>query len=186
MRSLLKELSLGERASLSEQASQQLVACSLWQEARHVCLFVSYGVEIETRFLLMTAWNQEKNVYLPKCWPHEPGSMDFFLCKGYGELRSGQFGILEPSEEIAVQERALKSFAPPDLILVPGLAFTPGGLRLGKGGGYYDRFMAKEICRNSTRIGFAFGLQVVESLPAEPWDLALHYLCTETGCAKTR
>lgn len=70
---------------------------------------------------------------------------------------------------------------PPDLIVVPGVAFDRHGYRLGMGGGYYDRLFARPEYTRSTRIGLAFGFQLVDFLPGEDWDLPIHALSTERG-----
>ncbi len=63
----------------------------------------------------------------------------------------------------------------PDVVLVPGLAFTVGGERLGQGGGWYDRFLP-EVRPDCTKIGVCFAPQVVESLPVEPHDVRLDHV----------
>jgi 5-formyltetrahydrofolate cyclo-ligase len=60
----------------------------------------------------------------------------------------------------------------PDLVLVPGLAFTRDGHRLGRGGGFYDRLLAGRA-KEAVKIGICFELQLVESLPVEPHDIVL-------------
>ena len=68
------------------------------------------------------------------------------------------------------------------LILVPGLAFTRKGARLGRGGGYYDRFLA-QLPRETTKLGICFDLQLVDSLPSEPHDERVDGVITESGLA---
>lgn len=182
MKAVLAQLSPRQRAEFSQKAGRHLLASKIWIDSCNVCLFVSYGNEIETRTLLESAWQQGKNVYLPKCWTHKEGAMDFFLCCSSEDLQPGLYGIMEPSDKAIERGRLVES---PDIIIVPGLGFTPLGVRLGKGGGYYDRFMMREMCLPSKRIGFGFASQVVESLPVEAWDLVLHYICTESGLHRT-
>ena len=69
----------------------------------------------------------------------------------------------------------------PDLIVAPGLAFDRNGVRLGMGGGYYDRLLALPRHRDSLRIGLAYAFQIVDSLPREAWDVPVHAVCTEKG-----
>jgi 5-formyltetrahydrofolate cyclo-ligase len=66
------------------------------------------------------------------------------------------------------------------LILVPGLAFTRDGLRLGRGGGYYDRCLAG-LPASVIKLGVCFEIQVVETLPAEPHDQRVQAIVTENG-----
>lgn len=178
MRSRLQAMSAEDRLARSREASGYLIENALWQQASHICLFINYGAEINTGFLLQSAWEHGKHVYLPKCRPDEAGMMDFYLCRGMDDLQLGLFGIQEPRAEIACAAHALVS---PDLIIIPGLAFSLKGQRLGKGAGYYDRFMGAEPYRASTRVGFAYSLQIVDEVPVDAWDLPLHYLCTDSG-----
>jgi 5-formyltetrahydrofolate cyclo-ligase len=67
-----------------------------------------------------------------------------------------------------------------EVILVPGLAFTRAGLRMGRGGGHYDRLLAC-LPASTVRIGLCFGLQIREELPAEPHDMTMHRVVTEDG-----
>jgi len=67
-----------------------------------------------------------------------------------------------------------------DLILIPGLAFTRDGQRLGRGGGHYDRYLASLPAR-AMKLGVCFQCQLVESLPVEAHDQRLHAIVTENG-----
>ena len=71
----------------------------------------------------------------------------------------------------------LAEIVDPDLILTPLLAFDRFGGRLGRGGGYYDRFLEKGF--TCPRVGLCFEFQLVESLPLAPWDQRVNYICTE-------
>ena len=66
----------------------------------------------------------------------------------------------------------------PDVVVVPGLAFTADGERLGQGGGWYDRFLP-QVRADCTTIGVCFGPQVVDSLPTEPHDVRLDHVVTD-------
>lgn len=68
----------------------------------------------------------------------------------------------------------------PDVVMVPGLAFTPAGQRLGQGGGWYDRFLPR-LRDDAVTIGVAFDEQIVESLPVEDHDIAVDVVVTESG-----
>lgn len=91
------------------------------------------------------------------------------------DLQRGSMNVWEPKPHCAsVEISAL------DIILVPGLAFTRGGLRLGRGGGYYDRLLAHTDCR-ARRIGIAYDLQIIDDIPVEPHDQRVHQIITESG-----
>jgi 5-formyltetrahydrofolate cyclo-ligase len=88
--------------------------------------------------------------------------------KGLDEknLRRGPMGIREPIDADVVEPKSVYAW------IIPGLAFTRGGKRLGYGGGWYDRFLASAP-KGAVKIGVAYSFQVVEDLPAEPHDVML-------------
>jgi 5-formyltetrahydrofolate cyclo-ligase len=69
----------------------------------------------------------------------------------------------------------------PDVVLVPGLAFTAAGGRLGQGGGWYDRFLASVDRSRCTIVGVAFAEQLVDTLPLEPHDVLMDLVVTDAG-----
>lgn len=75
----------------------------------------------------------------------------------------------------------------PMTLLVPLLACTPAGVRLGQGGGYYDRYLAERADRGDmTVVGCAWDCQVVDDLPTEPHDMALDWIATPTRLIRCR
>jgi 5-formyltetrahydrofolate cyclo-ligase len=72
-----------------------------------------------------------------------------------------------------------------DVVVVPGVAFTPAGARLGQGGGWYDRFLAA-VRPDCTSIGVGFDPQVVGALPTEAHDISLDLIVTESGAVDPR
>ena len=99
-----------------------------------------------------------------------PQTRDYGLARVVPEeLRPGRWGICEPPF-------SAKAVAPGDVDvwLVPGLAFTPDGRRLGYGGGYYDRLLAAAAhLGRVTSIGVAYPFQLLDDLPAEPHDMCV-------------
>ena len=89
------------------------------------------------------------------------------------ELAPGKFGVLEPASD------APESPGNWDLILVPGMAFDRRGGRLGRGRGYYDRFLS--IHRDILRVGICFDEQLVSSVPSEDHDIRMHALITPSA-----
>jgi 5-formyltetrahydrofolate cyclo-ligase len=93
----------------------------------------------------------------------------------FDDLQRGQMNVWEPKPHCPpVEIGAL------DLILVPGLAFTRDGARLGRGGGYYDRLLANPQCR-AQRIAIAFDVQIIDHIPIEDHDQRIHQIITESG-----
>ncbi len=79
------------------------------------------------------------------------------------------------------QPRASRPFCEKDeiaVVLVPGVAFTRGGVRLGRGAGFYDRFL--RLHSSALRVGIAFEVQMADELPFEEWDEKLDIVLTDT------
>jgi len=90
-----------------------------------------------------------------------------------GELEPGRFGVREPAADSPV-------VAPENVrvFLCPGVAFEPGGLRLGRGGGYYDRLLAGRAT-DALTIGVCLESQIVDAIPAEEHDIRMDLVVTE-------
>ncbi|MCB1277065.1 MAG: 5-formyltetrahydrofolate cyclo-ligase [Prosthecobacter sp.] len=91
------------------------------------------------------------------------------------DLQRGHMNVWEPRDHCpALDITAL------DVVLVPGLAFTRDGVRLGRGGGYYDRLLAHPTFRAQC-VAVAFDCQIIDQIPAESHDQRVHQLITESG-----
>ncbi len=124
--------------------------------------------EVETGEILRHALSIGKGV----CVPVSGEDLSLKLSKTDGEFTRGLYGIKEPAHPDFVD------FSFPDLILVPGLAFSEKGDRLGFGKGYYDRFLSEA---KGLKVGLCYGFQIVPSLPSEPHDVRLDAVITESG-----
>lgn len=117
---------------------QQLLTSNLLQNVKTVGVTASLPLEIDTRPLIRYLWQKGKKVYLAKAHNDEARTQDFVRYRPETELKRSAFGVLEVADPMASINNE------PDLLLVPGLAFAKkNGARLGFGGGYYDRFLAK-------------------------------------------
>lgn len=97
------------------------------------------------------------------------GTMEFRAWTPGAPLEQGPFGTLHPPRSAPVQH--------PDAFIAPLVAFDARLMRLGQGGGYYDRAFARY--EDAVRIGLAWSAQQVPTVPAEPWDVPLHCVLTE-------
>ena len=91
------------------------------------------------------------------------------------DLQRGAMNVWEPHAHCPPIDIAAL-----DIILVPGLAFTREGARLGRGGGYYDRLLSQPACR-AERIAVAFDVQIVDHIAVESHDQHIHQIITESG-----
>jgi 5-formyltetrahydrofolate cyclo-ligase len=108
------------------------------------------------------------------------GEMDFFPVESEDALVSGVFGIPAPPP-IGGQCGVRDGFS---LVVVPGLAFDRSGYRLGRGGGYYDRFLSRPVADRV--VGLAFSWQIVDEVPRDPWDIPVDAVVTEKGVIRVR
>ncbi len=173
-----KEQSLHDVQLLSSKAQNLLLSQKVWQEAQHVALYMPTQGEVQTQDLCTQAWGQGKKVFLPRCQQGKQGHMDFIACQNMQDLTVGKYGIVEPKQDIMASDQTTLQL---DILLIPGVAFTPKGQRIGYGGGYYDRFLQflnkdKVLC-----MGFAFSWQIVDALPTQEWDIPVQALVSDEG-----
>lgn len=106
----------------------------------------------------------------------ENGTLRFFPDGGVDGWVRGKYGLLEPRISPG-EEGRVDGF---DLVVVPGLAFDSMGRRLGKGFGYYDRFLSGRTARTMS-VGLAFSYQILPEVPVDPWDMPVDVVVTEEG-----
>lgn len=102
--------------------------------------------------------------------------MVFFLVRDEQQLCSGAFGVMEPD----VEHVSLPLYLPSGNVvpmLVPGVAFSKKGDRIGYGKGYYDRYIVRHPEVNT--VGICFTRQLLDDIPAESQDIAMHQIVTE-------
>jgi 5-formyltetrahydrofolate cyclo-ligase len=163
----------------TERHQKSLAACQLvanspeFAAARVVMLYLSMPTELDTASLALKAWQAGKTVVVPKVsWdqrrmlPVEISSLNSLTTSGPG-VREPESGKPVPVEFL-------------DLVIVPGLGFTPTGFRIGRGMGFYDRFLAQPGFMGVS-CGLAYEDQVVEELPVLDHDVPLSMLATNQG-----
>lgn len=155
--------------------AKQLFAQTCWQHARTVLAFSSLPDEPDTTALLRQTLADGKRLLLPRVTGN--GTMDWVEIADLSLLRRGAFGILEPPAALPCVQP--ENFPAP-LALVPCLAVRADGIRLGRGGGYYDRFLAQY---KSERRLLCPAALVFPDLPADSWDIrfAPQEILTEKG-----
>ncbi len=178
---LRNSLSVEDRATWAKSILQQLFALPQWKDAPLVCSYMSIRGEIDTSPILHRALTEEKSVALPCTLSGaDKGEMIFRVLSPHTPytLEPGRFGIPEPSPSSPV-------LSPKDLqgslVLLPGLAFDLEGYRLGYGGGYYDRFLAKATALgvSFTTVALAYSPLVTAHLPHEAHDHPAHIIIDE-------
>jgi 5-formyltetrahydrofolate cyclo-ligase len=122
-------------------------------------------------------------VYLPRV--DSAGSMQFVRIESdwAARLVAGPRGVLQPEDGYGHPFSALT--ANDVIVVMPGLAFDQSGRRLGRGGGYYDRFLAQQGLENSVKIGVCWSMQLVQAVPTDLHDVRTDWVCYERGVVKT-
>ena len=134
--------------------------------ARTVAVFAALPDEPATDEVL-ARWASTRRVVLPRV---EGDAMRFYACRP-DALVFGAFGILEPQGERPCPAGEI------DLVVCPGVAFTADGRRLGRGRGYYDRYLGDPAFRGF-RVGVCYAHQLVDDLPVEPHDMRMDRVIT--------
>ncbi len=168
VRSRGQEVTAAEREAQSASVVERIRQHAAYRNAAVVMLFCPLPDEVDISPLL-TDW-PEKTFVLPLV--RGATTMEARLYRGPESLRRGAFGIMEPTGA------RLDDLSQVGLVVVPGMAFDAGGHRLGRGRGYYDRFLP--LLTMAWRIGVCLAHQLVESVPTEPTDIAMHeILCCQ-------
>lgn len=173
MRQALKAQGMNERAAHSAAIQRKILGSETYRAARTICCFVSLPAEVSTIELIDEMLQGGKKVLVPLTNLENKEVELFEIQDRLKDLEPGTMGIPEP-----IRQRTRR--AEPwevDWVLVPGLAFTPDGRRLGRGAGLYDRFL-KKLRPTTRKTGIGFSFQVVKDLPTEPHDVRLDELIT--------
>jgi 5-formyltetrahydrofolate cyclo-ligase len=151
MRAARDSVNMMDRAAKNAALTVQVTALPEYRAAHAIMAYVAFGSEADPAGIMSAAAVDTKHVLIPD-----------------------HFGLIEITGPTVKRVEAEEV----DLVLVPGLAFDENGLRLGYGGGWYDRFITK--LRPDVKLaGLAYEEQVVQHLPDEPHDLHLHILVTD-------
>lgn len=165
-----KRSSVSFKEKKDRAISERIISYEKIENADIVLVYASFGSEVSTEAIIERLLESGKNVALPKCGDN--GSMKFHIITSMSQTSEGKYGIKEPDCSLPVAVCTKKTVA-----LVPGLAFTESGFRLGYGGGYYDRFIAEYPFIYT--IGVTYEELIAASLPCQSHDLAVCSIATE-------
>ena len=166
-----------QRRALSAAAAEQLLSRPEWQRAQRILGYLPLKDELDLSTALESAVAAGKTVALPRYIPDQNTYCAALVSESFASLSPGAFGIREPSASAAIMP--LNQL---DFILVPGVAFDPGGRRLGRGKGFYDRLLANVNSADCIKCGIAADEQIVTGIPAESHDIPMNLIITPTRC----
>lgn len=161
----------------------RLIEEELNDDVEHVLAWVSFFPGEVDLSSFINQQLDKRRIYLPRMLPDR--SMTFIsIGKDWlSSMQSSEIGILEPGSHSG--ETFDLKWARETVVITPGLAFDKEGGRLGRGGGYYDRFFARGPMMQSTKIGACWSLQMGEEIPVESHDVIMDWVCHERGWVKT-
>ncbi len=161
--------------ALNGELWKQLEACPALWDGRTIYTYISYRQEADTLALIRRLWDMG----LPVAAPRVKGrQMEFYQIRSQADIRPGYKGIPEPGEDcVPVKDEN-------GLVVVPGAVFDARGYRIGYGGGFYDRFLEENP--GLATMGLAYGFQVIDRVPAQPFDRPVSAVLTPSGLVKCR
>ncbi len=172
LRKRLQKLTAAQRAEKSRRACENLISTPEFQSATTVMMYMPLPHELDICDAILKAWQMEKTVAVPKIsWeqrhmiPVEITSLDTGFSTEVLGLRNPVNGRPVPFEGI-------------DLVVTPALGYDRKGNRLGRGGSYYDRFLANKQLK-AIRCGMGFDEQVVDQIPVTEHDEPIDFLVTD-------
>lgn len=144
----------------SESLARKFLETEAYRTAKSVYGYLPYNQEVRTVPILEQALREGKAVAVPKCYGDE---MRFIWLQDLTAVEKSPMGIPEPTADgpVADDETAL--------VLMPGVAFDKEGHRIGYGGGYYDKFLARE--GKHPTVALCYDFQVVDCLETEEFDI---------------
>jgi len=164
----------GEMRNRAAQAIvRNLLELPAYRGAGTVAAYASFGSELDTSAFIAKTLADGKQLLLPRINRAQRALELRRVIDPAADLVAGVWGIREPAAHCAIVPLATIEF-----MLVPGVAFTQSGARLGYGGGFYDRLLAA-LDRRTARIAAAFQLQIVAQLPEGPHDQRVDTVVTE-------
>ena len=167
VRRRIKLLSEEEKQSSATAIFAKIEATEAFAKAECVALFVAMWDEVPTTETLERWRGLGKHVVIPRV----EGDIMRYYDYHPDRMTVGAFGIIKPVGNKEVEAEAI------DLMIVPARAFTPNGDRIGRGGGFYDKYMSLEGFR-AVKYGVAFACQIFDTLPTDPHDISVDEVFT--------
>lgn len=173
----LKSMSNDEKTTESRIITDKLVSLDVFKSCRSLSLYMSMPTEVSTYAVMDHVFSSQKRLYIPH---YHGDKMKMVLLRDqqdFDSLPVTSWNIKQPADDdlrqCAMDGEGL------DIIVVPGLGFTRGGLRLGRGRGYYDNYFRQYELKFGNKpylIGLAYSNQVLDDLPADEFDVKLDCL----------
>ena len=160
IRGLKRAMTEEQIVTKSERLGELFAQSQLYKNAQTIYGYLPYNQEVRTVAMLEQAIRDGKRVAVPKCYGD---TMKFIYMDDLSKVESGYAGIPEPIADDPVADDKTA------LVLMPGMAFTEKGDRMGYGGGFYDKFLAAEP--EHPTLALCYDFQMVDHLETEEFDI---------------
>ena len=172
LREVLTSVPPAQLHDRSHRACNLLTDTPEYRHAEIIMVFLSLPTEIDTTPLALRAWRDRKRVLAPRVSFEQRRILPIEIGSLSDDLLESPLGIREPAKGVPIPTANI------DLVIVPGLGFDHGGYRIGRGRGFYDRFLGHSDWKG-TSCGFAFEAQVVDQVPVMEHDMKVDMLVTD-------
>ena len=150
----------------SNKIYQNLKQVDSYINSQNIACYFPIGSEVDTHSIMLDVLERGKNMILPKIID---SNLEFYVIPNLGKLEKGRFDIMEPKDSCKKAEKV-------DCVLIPTIAVSKSGIRLGYGKGYYDRFLSSI---GTVKISLTYSKQIVKSIPSDSHDVKIDWIVTE-------
>jgi len=178
LRQRRRALSARQQQLAATDICKQLSQLKQFQHAQRIAYYLANDGEISPQPAITKAEKRGQQTYLPVLHPLKYNRLYFISHRNQPTLRPNRFGIAEPQ----LGKNPMAPVWTLDIILLPLVAFDRHGNRMGMGGGFYDRTLARldnSAMKRPLLIGLAHHCQEVEQLQAQSWDIPLDIIATD-------
>jgi 5-formyltetrahydrofolate cyclo-ligase len=172
---LREQLPEATRDTHSRAIADRLAQMEAYRQAGTIMGYMNFGAEFTSELWIKQVLTEGRKLALPRVNRHTNQLDLYWVDDLENQLASGLWGIREPIVERCQRLNTLNEV---EFALLPGVAFTRGGARLGYGGGYYDKLLAHMKHRPASAAA-AFSLQIVDQIPQEATDVKVEWIITE-------
>lgn len=156
----------------SMAACRHLLAQPEFQKAQAIMIYLPLHGEVDVAPIALRGWQAEKIITAPRLSWGQRHMLPIEIRSLESGLVTARYGVQEPAEGDPIPIEMI------DLVLVPAIAYDRQGNRLGRGAGFYDRFLAQPQFRGVS-CGLAFREQLTDHVPVQPNDVPVHMLVTD-------
>ncbi len=160
IREMKRQMTENQIETASARLGELFAKTEQYRQAKTIYGYLPYNQEVRTTHMLERALREGKRVAVPKVYGDE---MKFIYLTDFSDLEENSWGIPEPVSDGPVASDTTA------LVLMPGLAFTKNGDRMGYGGGFYDKFLASES--NHPTVALCYAFQLVDEIPTDDYDI---------------